>query len=142
MIDVETFKEIQDIVREKNKDGIPIFDAINVYLDRLNIGYDKQKYVMPGVDGFLEVFSAYKFFMVEYGQLFPLKKITFEDCEFNVPKDYDYFLTKIYGDYLDVPKKIHTHYHRWKILREREDGLEIYNEQVQKFRKINEEFKM
>lgn len=140
-IDLETYKKMQDEIRNKNMDGIPIYDAVKEYLEEYNIGYEKQKYVMPGAEGFYEVFSLYHFFMAEYDQLFPLKKATFEGRTFNVPNDYNYFLNKIYGEYLNVPRKIHTHYHRWESLRELEDGLEIYMEQVEKFKKINEEFK-
>jgi len=45
--------------------------------------------------------------------LFPIKKVTFEDIEINIPNDYDEFLTILYGDYMELPpvedRKVHQH---------------------------------
>lgn len=35
--------------------------------------------------------------------LFPLRKITFEGCEFPIPGDYDSYLRKMYNDYMRLP---------------------------------------
>ena len=36
--------------------------------------------------------------------LYP-KKVLFEDIEVNVPNDYDKILTRLYGDYMELPPK-------------------------------------
>lgn len=36
-------------------------------------------------------------------KVYPLKKIEFEGRMFNVPNDYDYYLSNIYGDYMKLP---------------------------------------
>lgn len=136
----ESYRKIQDVVRTKNKEGVPIYDAVKDYLDEFNISYEKQKYLIPGVDGFFEAFKSYEFFIAEYDQIFPLREVEFENKKYYAPRDYDFYLSKLYGDYLSVPKKIHAHHFRWRVLREREDGLEIYKNQVEKLRKINESF--
>jgi len=43
--------------------------------------------------------------------IFPLKRMKFEDSDFYVPSDPDAYLTKIYGDYMKLPDvdKIRTH---------------------------------
>lgn len=137
----ESYKRIQNIVRSKNKEGIPIYEAVKDYIKEFNISYEKQKYIIPGVDGFIEAFPSYQFFIAEYNQIFPLKEIKFENSMYAVPNNYRFYLNKLYGDYLTIPKKIHTHHFRWKILREREDGIEIYKTQVDRLKKVNEEFK-
>ena len=41
-----------------------------------------------------------------------ITKATFEDAQFNIPKEYDYILTKQYGDYMTPPpenERINTH---------------------------------
>ena len=38
-------------------------------------------------------------------ELFPLKKVKFEDIEINVPANNNEFLTKVYGNYMKIPKK-------------------------------------
>ena len=137
----ESYRKIQKVVRDKNKAGVPIYEAVKDYIEEFNISYEKQNYLMPGVDGFFEAFQAYKFYIANYNQIFPLKKVEFEGKMYNVPNDTSFYLSNLYGDYLTIPQKIHTHHFRFKILREIDDGLEIYKEQVEKFKKINESFK-
>ena len=45
----------------------------------------------------------------DYGTVFPLKQIVFEDAEFPCVAKPDLYLTYIFGDYLKLPKKIHAH---------------------------------
>ncbi|MEE1335179.1 LicD family protein [Methanobrevibacter sp.] len=137
----ETYCEIQKVVRTKNKNGIPIYDAVKDYIERFNISYEKQDFIIPGVDGFVEAFKAYKFFIATYDQIFPLQEVKFEDQTYTAPKDVRFYLEKQYGDYLDIPPKIHTHHFRFKVLREMDDGLDIYKEQVEIVRKANETYK-
>ncbi len=42
-------------------------------------------------------------------QMFPLKKMPFEDVELSVPNDYDHVLTTFYGDYYYMPDEWHIH---------------------------------
>ena len=42
---------------------------------------------------------------VKKADLFPLKKVPFEDLEVNVPANNHEFLTKVYGDYMKIPPK-------------------------------------
>lgn len=41
---------------------------------------------------------------------FPLKRTMFEGVEINVPANADAYLRSCYGDYLDLPKDIHSHF--------------------------------
>jgi hypothetical protein len=137
----ETYREIQNVVRTKNRNGLVIYEAVKDYLERFNISYEKQNFVIPGVDGFYEAFPSYKFFTATYDQIFPLREVKFENRTYTAPNDIRFYLDKLYGNYLDVPPKIHTHHIRFKVLREMEDGLEIYKEQVEIVRKANETYK-
>ena len=38
-------------------------------------------------------------------ELFPVQKLKFEDMEVNVPNNYDEILTRLYGDYMELPPK-------------------------------------
>ena len=35
--------------------------------------------------------------------IFPLKKVPFENTEINIPNNNDKFLKKVYGDYMKIP---------------------------------------
>lgn len=43
--------------------------------------------------------------MIKKEELFPLRKIRFENLEVNIPNNNHEFLSKIYGDYLTLPKE-------------------------------------
>lgn len=49
---------------------------------------------------------------IEYTDVFPLKKIIFEEKEYSCPFDNDTYLRKLYGEYMKIPKKENriTHY--------------------------------
>ena len=38
-------------------------------------------------------------------EFFPLTQVEFEGKKYNAPKNYDYYLKKIYGDYMKLPPK-------------------------------------
>ena len=42
---------------------------------------------------------------VKKKELFPLKKVPFENLEVNIPANNHEFLTKVYGDYMKIPPK-------------------------------------
>ncbi|WP_022819032.1 LicD family protein [Fusobacterium russii] len=44
--------------------------------------------------------SDYKIFIKETSEIFPLKKLSFEGREYNVPNNTDLFLKELYGDYM------------------------------------------
>ena len=136
----QSYRNIQKVVLDNNRAGIPMKKVLNDYFEEFNITYDEQKYLIPGVDGFFETFSNYKFFIAEYDDIFPLKEVEFENQMYTAPNNHAFYLEKLYGNYLDVPKKIHTHHFRWKILREMDDGLEIYKREVMRLKKVNDSF--
>lgn len=47
-------------------------------------------------------FSSDEF--IGYDEIFPLRKIKFEDILVNIPASTESFLTKIYGDFMELPK--------------------------------------
>ena len=136
----ESYRKIQNVVRDKNKKGIPINEALKDYFDEFNISYEKKDYLIPGVDGFTEAFAIYKFFIAKYDQIFPLKQVEFENKLYYAPNNHDFYLTKLYGNYKSIPKKIRTHHYRWNTLKRKENGLEIYKQQYELLKKVNESF--
>ena len=46
-------------------------------------------------------------FVFKYEHLFPLKREKFDEIEVPMPKEYDYILSSIYGNYMDLPKLHH-----------------------------------
>lgn len=48
---------------------------------------------------------GYKKQTMPKNKYYPPTKVEFEGKRYNVPKDWDYFLTRIYGDYMKIPQK-------------------------------------
>lgn len=61
---------------------------------KLFISKEKDKYIGRGFE------SDYKIFIKETSKIFPLKKLSFEGKEYNVPNNTDLFLKELYGDYM------------------------------------------
>lgn len=45
----------------------------------------------------------------DVNDLFPLIEVEYEGYRFPAPRDYDAYLTKLFGDYMKLPSDIHTH---------------------------------
>lgn len=53
------------------------------------------------------------YYRFEKGKIFPLKEIEFEGHVFKVPNDTDYFLSILYGNYMDLPNKTLRNHHNY-----------------------------
>lgn len=82
----------------------PRFSAQKLIKIFRKYNYDTSKYC-----AFL---IGFDYSILETQKLKGMKKATFEDAQFNIPKEYDYVLTKQYGDYMTPPpenERINTH---------------------------------
>lgn len=64
----------------------------------------------PSIHWGLDFPHRWSNWIYDYDQIFPLKKMKFEDAEFFVPSDTDFMLKNIYGNYMKLPKKIYPHH--------------------------------
>lgn len=102
---------------EKSKEGqltflpgeIDVRKHVENSFDALNITYEKEDYIIPGIEGVLGGY-VYPFILFKYEDIFPLKKITFEDNEYPCINNYINFIKTVYGeDYMSIPFKVHDH---------------------------------
>lgn len=126
--------------RSKIYMGWDIDDFIGKYYSDLGLSYDEQKYVIPGVEGsFGHKRNMYEVYVLDTDSLFPLREVKYGDYMFPVPNDYDDYLKKIYGDYMKVPKSIHTHL-RTDNFRKFPNSNEIFENIIVKFKEANNNF--
>ncbi|WP_406536087.1 LicD family protein, partial [Methanobrevibacter sp.] len=96
----------------------------------MNLSFDKQKYVISGVDSVRAKKGIYNFEILSSDEIFPLKEIEFSGVKYPCPKNSDYYLEKIYGDYMDIPKVLRFH-NRLNDLRKspqlKEASIRYYN---------------
>ena len=126
--------------RSKLYMGIEYDKVITPYHSELNLSYDKEKYVIPGVEGaFGYGRNLYELMILESDKIFPLTKIKFGQHSYPAPHDYNYYLTNVYGNFMSVPKSIRTH-RRVNNFRKMNNINEIFEEHIQKFKEVNNNF--
>ena len=84
-------------------------ECIKLCYEDLNCTYKKTDMVIPGVEGPIGPVDQYPLHILDVNKLFPLKLRKFSNKMFPCPKDSDYRLKLIYGDYMKIPKVIHHH---------------------------------
>ena len=72
-----------------------------------NLEYGLYDYTQDDAVFIPPYFEYARQFDFEYKHLFPITKKEFEDIQVSMPKDYDYILTSLYGDYMKLPKLYH-----------------------------------
>ena len=107
--------------------GLDVDDVISRHYSELNLSFDRQKYIIPGVEGgFGYHRNINELIVLDSDRFLPLKEISFSGLSCYSPNDADYYLKSIYGDYMTIPKKIATH-KRIDTLRDVENIDELYS---------------
>ena len=71
----------------------------------------KPPYVIDGLDNMIPIASPNSPRIYERSVIFPTKKILYDGIKVSVPNDYDFYLKNLYGDYLEIPKDLASHFH-------------------------------
>ncbi len=121
--------------------GLNPDEVMDEYFSQLNLTYDEEKYILPGVEGGFGYQGTNLLELVHFDtdEIFPLSKSHFGEQVFPVPNNSDSYLKKIYGDYLKVPKLIRTH-GRTNVLREIPNINEKFEEYINIFKEVNEKY--
>jgi lipopolysaccharide cholinephosphotransferase len=88
--------------------------AFDIYNNEINKNQDiveDSNCIAPGIDNFDFYFYSIKGMRRKY-DIFPLKKIQFEDTEFYAPNNPHEYLKTIYNNYNRIPSIINTTIHR------------------------------
>ena len=136
----ELFYKEQQLFHGKIKRGIDRRDVEMEYYDKLNLSDDPQEFIIPGIDGFRTRF-IYGFDLLKTENIFPLKKIKFNNGMYNSPNNTDYYLKSIYGEYNKIPFKI-RHHNTVNRLRGKTKIDEILKYNISFLREVNENFSM
>ena len=78
--------------------------------ERINEKIEVDERIKPSIHWGIDFPHRWNNWIYDYEQIFPLKKIDFEGCEFNCPNDTDFMLQNIYGNYMSFPKSICPHH--------------------------------
>lgn len=107
--------------------GLDPDDVISRLYSELNLSLEKQKYVIPGVEGgFGYHRNRVELRIWDSDRFFPLKEINFSGLTCYSLNDDDYYLKSVYGDYMSIPKKVATH-KRIDLVRNVKDIDKLYD---------------
>ena len=132
----KTFREVQKSVFNKNRNGTHIKIAVEEYLEKFNISFEKENYIIPGVECGYGVFKGLNFKIFDANQIYPLKTIKWEGKYYKCPNNPDYYLSHVYGDYQNIPKIIKHHHRRFENF-ENTNKYEIYEKHISNLKEIN-----
>lgn len=111
--DMETLDELYYQTRIKYHRNISkkldLEDCVNQYYEDLNLSFEKSKYVIPGVEGPFGKRNLYKLVVFETDKVYPLANAKYGDKVFPCANDLEYYVKKIYGNYLNLPKSLRRH---------------------------------
>jgi len=117
------------------KEGKSYSEAIKELYENLNLSFDKQDYVVSGVERSVRG----RFYLQEVDKIFPLSKVSFQGKEYSGLNDNDLHLTKLYGNWRDLPKVLDRHNRIYK-LKERKNIDEFLSQKINDLREVNENF--
>lgn len=123
--------------RRDIKKGVPRKTAELHYFKKLNISHRPQKHIIEGVDGF----TPNKFVIFETEDIFPLGKCSFNGVSYSCPRNYDKYLTRFYGNYMDIPKSIRSHRNRLNTLKSDKNSKSLLEYHIKYIKEVNENFK-
>ncbi|WP_296884164.1 phosphorylcholine transferase LicD [uncultured Methanobrevibacter sp.] len=135
-----TYRSVRNSVVNNNRNGVPIGEALGEYYDKFNLSYGNKKYIISGIEGGRGTIPGLENIIFETEDIFPLKKARFENEEYLIPNNPNKFLSETYGDYLNIPRLPYHHQGRYDHLRKREDGLDIFKNNIIKMKKVNESY--
>ena len=123
--------------------GLDYSEIIDPYYQELNLTYDKDKYIIPGVEGAFGYAGTnlYELIVLGYSDIFPLKESKFREYTFPVPNNSDFHLKQIYGEnYMGIPKDIRTH-NRLTLFRNVPNINELLESYIHILKEANKNFK-
>lgn len=114
-------------------------ECLKIMYDKLNLNFNKTNFIIPGVEGACGLNNTYKLSVFNTKRIFPLSEIEYSNVMLPCPNDVDYYLRKIYGDYLSLPKNLRKHQRAYKY-RFVKDNHIYYLNLLETIREVNNNF--
>lgn len=127
-------KFYQDIVEIGDVDKV-----LDWYYDNLGLTYDETSYFIQGVEGAFGPNRNLGMMVFETEKMKPFKRVDFENLTLPGPKDADYYLSNIYGNYNRIPQNV-TFHNRLKRLRKYPNVNQAFEEILLRLREFNDNF--
>jgi phosphorylcholine metabolism protein LicD len=126
----------RDRFHENVLKGMDLNEAMEVVYENLNLSLEKQEFIMTGVE--TPKFPS-TFMVVETDSVFPLKELEFNGTTYPCPKNYDDYLSELYGEYREIPRIISRH-ERSNKLKQQKNVEENFKVFINRIKEANENF--
>lgn len=136
----EEFQELREKFYRDMINGYDQKTLMERYYKNFDFSYEKQKYMIPGVEGGYGPKDLFPFTRYETDKIMPFKPIDYNGVMLPGPKDPDYYLKIHYKNYRNIPKVL-TFHNRMKKLRKTPNINELLEKNIEKLKIINENFK-
>jgi phosphorylcholine metabolism protein LicD len=124
----------ENLIQKKNPE-----ECLNIMYEKLNLNFNKTDLIIPGVEGACGPKNTYDLSVFDANKIFPLSEIEYSNVLLPCPNDVDYYLRKIYGDYLSLPKNLRRH-NRTQSFRKIKNNHIYYLDLLENIKEINENF--
>lgn len=114
-------------------------ECFKIMYDKLDLNLNKTDFIIPGVEGACGIGNTYALSVFNAKKIFPLSQIKYSNRMFPCPNDVDYYLKKIYGDYLSLPKNLRKH-KRAQNFRYIKNNHVFYLDLLETIREVNSNF--
>lgn len=136
----EKFKNNKVAFKKKIKAGESLKKATEEYFEIMDLSYDPQEHLIPGAENLRSSINRYRFVILKTDETLPLSTIEFNGVSYPCPKNSDYYLKNLYGDYNKIPKTIVQHDDRIVRLRNNEMYEELLKLHIEKLKNVNDTF--
>ncbi|WP_407414712.1 phosphorylcholine transferase LicD [Methanobrevibacter sp.] len=137
----DVFGEAKIKLQEKLKEGIPRREAIQEYIEDLNVDMNDGKYIIPAIENVRGPNNSHKLSIYDKDVIMPLSKIKINGKEYPGPNNCDYYLTTLYSsEYSQLPSIVSVH-PRLGRLSKYKNMEEAFAKNLELIRKVNENFK-
>lgn len=133
----ENFKSVREPVFNNIREGVSVSDAVNEFVDKFNVKYNPDKYIIPDIEGPRGTFREHPFVIFDTDKIFPLRTLEFRNKHYKVPKEFKEYLEITYNDYDSIPKVIHHHHKRFERLNTTENVEHILKKNILKLQEAN-----
>ncbi len=126
---------------KRRQDGMDINDVVDELFSELNLSFERQDYIVPGVENVRGKVNIYPFAVMETDDVFPTHKVKFGKSSLSAPKDSHGYIKKVYGKrYMEIPSKIRDHGRLNRYVKQ-PHIMDMLKESNAMLKKANENFK-
>lgn len=137
----EVYRKAKNEYLHHRENDFNLTYSFDKYYEDLNLSWKPTEYIIPGWENPCTPDDMYKLVIYQKNKILPLSKIYFVDEEFPCPNDTHYYLNKLYGDYMNIPKILRKHDRVKKFIHIENNGI-IFKERLNAIKKANENFNM